>query len=133
MRNGGKTVRIPARMLVVSMLSLAVLPFAAYSEQSDEGASPERRTEMTLEERRAAWENLSEEEKQAKREQMRARRDQRRAEWEAMTPEEREAKRAERRRRMESMTPEQREAMRKRFEQRGTRGCRHGGKKNQGT
>jgi len=108
------------------MLSLALLPHSAQSQESDEGATPEQRPEMTREERRAAWEKLSEEEKQAKREQMRARREQMRAKWESMTPEEREAKRAEMRKRMESMTPEQREAMRQRRGQRG-------GKTNQGT
>lgn len=126
-----KTVRI----LAVSVLAIALLPFAAYSQESDEGATPEKRPDMTREERRAAWQNLSEEEKAAKREQMRARREEMRAKWESMTPEEREAKRAEMRKRMESMTPEEREAMRQRREQRGqhgNRGAKHGGKKKEG-
>lgn len=123
----------PVRILLVSMLSVALLPFAAQSEQSDEGAAPEKRPGTTHEERRAAWENLSEEEKQAKREQMRARREEMRARWEDMTPEERETKRAEMRKSMESMTPEQREAIRRRRGHHGQRGRKHGTKNNQGT
>ena len=55
-----------ARILITSMLSLTLLPFAANSEESDQGASSEQRSEISREERRAAWESLSEEEKQAK-------------------------------------------------------------------
>lgn len=121
----------PVKILAVSMLSLALLPFVAHSDEGDEGATAEKRPEMTREERRAAWENLSEEEKQAKREQRQAKREQRRAEWQALTPEEREAKRAEMRQRMESMTPEQREAMQKRRQQRSGQQQNHGGKKGQ--
>ncbi len=123
------------KIFAVSMLTLSLMPFPAHADESDEGASSEKRHEMTREERRAAWEGLSEEEKQAKREQMRAKREQRRAEWEAMTPEEREAKRAEMRRRMEAMTPEEREAMKQRRQQRGQHGNKgehHGGKRDQG-
>ncbi len=119
------TVKNAVRILAISILSLALLPFVAHADENEDGASPENRPEMTREERRAAWENLSEEEKQAKREQMRARRDQRRAEWDALTPEERDAKRAEMKKRMESMTPEQREAMKKRRMNRGQRGGKH--------
>ena len=114
-----------ARILISLMLSLTLLPFAANSEESGQGASSEQRSEMSREERRAAWESLSEEEKQAKREQMRAMREQRRAEWEALTPEEREAKRAEMREKWEAMTPEQRKAIKQRRKQRG----QHGGKR----
>ena len=125
----------PVRILAVSILTLALLPFVAYAHENEDGASRENRPEMTHEERRAAWENLSDEEKQAKREQMQSRRDQRRAEWDAMTPEERDARRAERKKRMDSMTPEQREAMKKRHQNRGQRGDGHknrGDKKGQG-
>ena len=124
----------PVRILAVSMLSLALLPFVAHSDEGDDGASPEKRPEMTREERRTAWQSLSEEEKQAKREKMRAKREQRRAEWEALSPEEREAKRAEMRRRMEAMTPEEREAMKQRRRHRGQRGDKsehHSGKKDE--
>jgi hypothetical protein len=124
-------VRKPSRILLVSMLSLALLPFAAYAGENDDGATSAKRPEMTREERRAAWEKLSDEEKEVKREQMRARREEMRARWENATPEEREEMRAEIRKRMESMTPEQREAMRKRRAHRG--GGKHGGKKDQGT
>lgn len=120
-------------LLITSLLSLTLLPFAAQAHETDEGASTEKRPEMTREERRAAWESMSEEEKQAKREQMRAKREQRRAEWEAMTPEEREAKREEMRKRMESMTPEEREAMKQRRKRYGHHGKRkdHGEQKDQ--
>lgn len=124
-----------SRFLLAFLLSLTLLPFSAYSGESEPGAEPEKRHEMTREERRAAWEGLSEEEKQAKREQLRAKREQRRAEWEAMTPEERDAKREERRKRMESMTPEEREAMKQRRRHHGRRGGKrhhHDGEKDQG-
>ena len=124
----------PVRILAVSIMSLILLPLIAHAHENEDGASPENRPEMTREDRRAAWDNLSDEEKQAKREQMQSRRDQRRAEWDAMTPEERDAKRAERKKRMESMTPEQRKAMKKRRRNHGDRGGRHknhGGKKDQ--
>ncbi len=110
------------RILAVSAMSLAILPCTVFSQESDEGASSEQRGEMTREERRAAWESLSKEEKQAKREARRTRQEQRRAEWEAMTPEEREAKRTEMRAKWDAMTPEEREAMKKRRKQRGQRG-----------
>lgn len=103
---------------VLAALALVVMPMPVYSAEEGEADAAEKRAHMTPEERRAAWETLSDEEKQAIREKMRDRREQRRAEWEAMTPEEREAKREEMRKRMESMTPEQREAMRKRMERR---------------
>jgi Spy/CpxP family protein refolding chaperone len=134
MIRGGQTVNKTAKILVISMLSLALIPLGASSQDSDEGVAPDKRPEMTNEERRAAWDNLSDEEKQARREQVRSRREEMRAKWESMTPEEREAKRAERQKRMESMTPEQREAMQQRRQQRGqSGGKRQGGKKNQGS
>jgi len=43
------------------------------------------------EEMRARWNELSEEEKEARREAMRAHREERRAMWESMSPEERAA------------------------------------------
>ena len=119
---GGTSVKKSAKILTASLLSLMLLPFAANSEDNEQGASSKQRTEMAREERRAAWDGLSEEEKQAKREQMRAKREQKRAEWESMTPEQREAKRAEMREKWDSMTPEQQEAMKQRRQQRGQRG-----------
>jgi hypothetical protein len=97
-------VRKFVKFVAVSALSVSLFPAAVFSDENDPGASPKQKPEMTLEERRAAWESLSDEEKQVKREEMRARRDQMRAEWESMTPEEREVKRAEMQKRMESMT-----------------------------
>jgi TRAP-type C4-dicarboxylate transport system substrate-binding protein len=67
---------------------------------------------MSPEERRAAYEALSDEDKQIVRKRQRAARDQQRAEWEAMTPEEREVRREEMRARVAKLTPEQREAAR---------------------
>ena len=96
--------------LSIAMLFLCIIPYAALAQESND----ESETEMTREERRAEWENLSDEEKQAKREELRALREQKRAEWESMSPEEREAKRAEMRERWESMTPEQRDAIKQR-------------------
>ena len=110
---------ISPKVLSVAMLSLALMPFAAFSQEGDDGAASEKRPEITREERRAAWDNLSEEEKQAKRDQLRSRREEMRAKWESMTPEEREAKKADMQKRMESMTPEQREAMQQRRQQGG--------------
>lgn len=119
-----------AKTMITLILSLALLPIVAVSEQTDPGASSDQRSEMTPEQRRAAWESLSEEEKQAKREEMRARREQKRAEWEAMTPEERDAKRAEMRKKWESMTPEQREAMKQRRKRVGGKGKHRHAEKN---
>ena len=116
----------PIKVLAALVLSFALLPLAAYSQENDEGASSQQGREMTREKRRVAWDSLSEEEKQAKREEHRVRRELRRAEWEAMTPEEREAKRAEMRTKREAMTPEQREAMKKRRKQRGDHGSERG-------
>ena len=123
---GGKTVRKFSGILAVSALSLCLVPFPVISQERDQGASSVEHGRMTPAERRAAWESLSEEEKQAKREEMRAKRELRRAEWQAMTPEEREAKRAEMRKKWDAMTPEQREAMKQRRKQRGHRNGRRG-------
>lgn len=116
----------PCKNLAALALCLCLLPLAVYSQKSDQGAASEQGRQVTREERRAAWESLSEAEKQAKREEHRARRELRRAQWEAMTPEERDVKRAEMRAKWEAMTPEQREAMQERRKQRGDRGGRPG-------
>lgn len=116
-----------ARVLITSMLSVMLLSQTAISQESDQGAAPGKRDEMTREKRRGAWESMSEEEKQAIQDKMRAKRDQRRAEWEALTPEEREAKRAQAREKYDSMTPEQQEALKKKRRQR----AQQGGKKRQ--
>jgi len=115
-------VKKPIKILAALALCVSLLPLAVYSQENDEGAASEQGREMTREEHRAAWESLSEEEKQAKREERRAKRELRRAQWETMTPEERDVKRAEMRAKREAMTPEQREAMKKRRKQRGRRG-----------
>ena len=122
-----------ARILITSMLSVMLLPQTAISQESDRGAAPGMRDEMTREERRAAWEGKSEEEKQAIRDRMRANQEQKRAVWEALTPEERKAKRAEMRKKFDAMTPEQQEALknnrRQRAQQGGKKRQRQGGKK----
>ncbi len=135
MISGEMTVNKTTRILITLTLSLTLLPIAANSDQIEQGAISEQRSEMSREERRSAWESLSKEEKHAKREQMRAQREQRRAEWEALTPEEREAKRAKMHEKWEAMTPEQREATKKRRKKRGQHGSKrghHGGKKDLG-
>jgi hypothetical protein len=116
----------------LAALALVVMPIPVYSAEEGDAVAAEESARMTPEERRAAWEALSDEEKQAIREKNRARREQKRAEWQAMTPEEREAKREEMRQRMESMTPEQREAMRKRMERRRRHHSQTGGEKEEG-
>ncbi len=116
-----------ARLLITSILSVMLLSQTAISQEVDQGAAPEKRDEMTREQRRAAWENMSEEEKQAIRAKMQSKRDQKRAEWDALTPEEREAKRAEMRKKFDAMTPEQQEALKKKRQQR----AQQGGKKRQ--
>ena len=130
MIDGENTEKKLCRILAASAVCLSLLPLAVFSQESDQGAASEQGRDMTREERRAAWESLSEEEKQAKRQELRAKREQRRAEWEAMTPEEREAKRevrrAEMRAKWEAMTPEQREAAKKMRKQRRHRGGKRG-------
>ena len=107
--------------------------------------------DLTADERRARWDSMSQEERQALMEQRRvefeamtpeereafrrehhAQREERRARFEAMSPEEREAIRQERRSRWESMTPEQRDQVRQRMQRRdgrhqgrGQRGGKH--------
>ena len=126
MIDGKNTVKKLCRILAASAVCLSLLPLAVFSQESDQGAASEQGREMTREEHRAAWESLSKEEKQAKREELRAKREQRRAEWKAMTPEEREAKRAEMRAKREAMTPEQREAAKKMRKQRRHRSGKRG-------
>jgi len=121
------TVSKSARIFITSMLSVMLLPQAAISQVSDQGAASGKRDEMTREERRATWEGKSEEEKQAIRDRMRAGREQKRAVWEALTPEEREAKRADMRKKFDAMTPEEQEALKKKRRQR----AQQGGKKRQ--
>lgn len=79
--------------LLALLAATLLLPVAA------SGQSVSDIKTLTPEERRAYFESLSEEERQAVREQWRAERkahrEQRRAEWEALSEEGREAKRAE--------------------------------------
>jgi Spy/CpxP family protein refolding chaperone len=108
--------------LCVLVLSL---PFMAGAQTLEELGA------LDPEERRAFWQGLSEEEREAKvaewrakldsmspeqkdamREMLAARREELRARWDEMSPEEREALRARMRERAEKMSPEEREAMR---------------------
>ena len=98
--------------MLLLMFTVALLPAATLAQDTD---TQDRQS-------RAAYESMSEEERQAARESMRLKRSQMRERWDAMSPEEREAKRADMRQRRESMTPEEREAMReRRQEMRGKR------------
>ena len=107
---------IPAAMsalVLVSPVSLAQEESASAGE-----AGPPSMRGMSVEESRAAYAALSEEEQQAVRKRQRAAREKQRAEWQKMTPEERDVRRAELQALLEQMTPEQREAIRERRERR---------------
>ena len=107
------------KAILVSMLAVILLPSVSMAQDEYESgpvSGPESMRGMTVEERRAAYEALSEEEKQVVRKRRRAAREKMRAELQAMTPEERDAKRAEMRAREEELTPEQRAAIQKRRE-----------------
>jgi len=101
------------KALLASILALLLVAAVSMAQEGAESA-PESLHDMTPEQRRAAFEAMTEAEKQAARQKQRAAREKRRAEWQAMTPEERQAAREEMRARIEAMTPEQREAMRER-------------------
>lgn len=104
---------IPRRTIVAATLAVILYPWLSRAQEHDDAETKSMR-DMTPEERRAAWDALSEEEKQALREKRQAAIEKRRAEWEAMTPEQRKAKREEMRERMRNMTPEERAAIRER-------------------
>lgn len=104
---------IPRRTIVAATLAAILYPWLSSAQEDDDAESKSLR-DMTPEERRAAWDAMSEEEKQAITDKRQAAMEKRRAEWEAMTPEERKAKREEMRERMRNMTPEERAAIRER-------------------
>lgn len=104
---------IPRRTIVTATLAIILFPWLSTAQEDNDSESKSMR-DMTPEERQAAWDALSEEEKQALRDKRQAAMEKRRAEWEAMTPEERKAKREEMRERMRNMTPEERAAIRER-------------------
>jgi hypothetical protein len=102
-------------MTCATLLAFFFLPLESLAQESQaetnlEAAKPLR--DMTLEERRAAIDAMSDEERATLREKNRAAMEKRRAEWKAMTPEERRAKKVEMQERRDAMTPEEREAMR---------------------
>jgi len=100
-----------------AILAAVLMPQVSLGQdQTESGAGPESMRGMTADERRTAYEALSEEEQQAVRKRRREARDQQRAEWQKMTPEERAARLEEVRARAEELTPEQRDAIRERRE-----------------
>lgn len=88
---------------VALALAFICMPVLAHGDQKSQ------------EQRRAAWETMSPEEREAKHREMRGR-------WESMSAEERDAKRSEMRRRWESMSDEERTAARARRGERGGHG-----------
>jgi len=135
----------------IHILLLATAALMAMGTAIAQDSPPQDRREMSAEERDAArqarrelWENMSEEDRAAAREQHRAKREDRRAanreRYENMSEEERAAAReqrrarteerhAARRERYESMSEEERQAMR---ERRAERGGQHRGNKGHG-
>ena len=110
----GSTTVTCAMVLAFFLLPSDSLAQESKVETNQEAVKPLR--DMTPEERRAAIDAMSDEEREAFREKNRAAMEIRRAEWQAMTPEERQAKRQEMQERREAMTPQEREAMRQRRE-----------------
>lgn len=100
-----------------SMTLLAAACGPALGQDDDDAGEWQ---DMTPDERREAWEGMSEEERDAVRERMRRRRE----ELRSMTPEEREKLREEYRRRFEALPPEEQEAIRERRRSRQGRGNR---------
>ena len=103
-----------AMVLAFFLLPSDSLAQESTAETNQEAAKPLR--DMTPEERRAAIDAMSDEEREAFREKNRAAMEIRRAEWQALTPKERQAKRQEMQERRDAMTPQEREAMRQRRE-----------------
>jgi hypothetical protein len=114
-----------SRMPRVLCIVASLLPVIAGAQSLEELGA------LAPEERRAYWQSLSEDEREAKvaewraglesmspgqkealRTMLMARREELRARWDEMSSEEREALRARMRERAEKMTPEEREAMR---------------------
>ncbi|MFP5504219.1 MAG: hypothetical protein ACLGIN_17165 [Candidatus Sericytochromatia bacterium] len=94
---------------ILFALALATLPFAAPAIAAPDAPPPGHQRPAPSAEERAAWERMTPEEREAKRQarhaererhmtpEQKARHEARRKEWEAMTPEQREAKMKERR------------------------------------
>ena len=110
----GSTTVTCAMALAFFLLPSDSLAQESTVETNQEAAKPLR--DMTPEERRAAIDAMSDEEREAFREKNRAAMEIRRAEWQALTPKERQAKRQEMQERRDAMTPQEREAMRQRRE-----------------
>jgi len=104
----------PRSLIILSLLTVFLGASQGRAQEAEPAAEsgPPLMRGMSPEERRAAYEALSEEDQQIVRKRQRAARDQQRTEWEAMTQEEREVWREEMRARVAKLTPEQREAAR---------------------
>jgi len=102
--------------LLFGFFFLPLDSLAQEAEVDTDQAATKPLRDMTPEERRAAIDAMSDEEREAFRAKNRAAMEKRRAQWQALTPEERQAKRKEAQERRDAMTPEEREAMRQRRE-----------------
>lgn len=122
----------PYISILMAMLAMAPLSGIAQDDTLPDWGS------MTPDERRDAWESLSEAERQAIRnrftsesrrmtpEERKAVRERVRERWDSMTPEQREAAKQKMREKLDSMSSEECEAFRERRRNRGARGERAG-------
>ena len=78
---------------IIALVLVSSVSLAQEESESAAEAAPQTMRGMSAEERRAAFELLSDEEKQAVRKRRREVREKQRAEWQAMTPTTREPKR----------------------------------------
>lgn len=123
----------------ISLTALLTMAVPVFSQEVADELGQNPFEGMTQEQRREAYDNMSDAEREQIREQLRNNPDGIRKRLESMTPEQREnmrrrfdslspEQRQEARERFESMTPEQREQLRERFESHGGRGQRGGGR-----
>lgn len=116
------TIKSPQRSLFVSLCAAMLLAVPAMAQEPSDDTLQGDRGNTTREQRREAWNNMSDAERDQVREKMRNN-PQARERIKSMTPEQRDAMRE----RFQSMTPEQREQMRQRHQsgkQGGERGSR---------
>ena len=109
--------------IVLLVLFGSLLPGLSLAQE--EPGNTSQRGGGNPEQRRARWESMSEEEREAKRSEMRARRD-------SMSEEERQEFRARRQARFESMSDEEKQAMRERRASREHQGGQEGGREGGG-
>ena len=116
-----KTKRLSAGIWL-ALSTVLLLPVSAMPQESSDDSVQRERGNMTREQRREAWNNMSEAEREQMQERVRNN-PQARERMKSMSPEQRD----EMRKRFESMTPEQREQMRQRHgsgKQGGNRGAK---------